>query len=270
MVRGQWSVVRGPWSVVSGPWLVVSGPWLVVLPWRRMPRRAIGDSRVVQEATMEVGLFGNLHGWSRNSNLRIDEYSGRVVAEIERGTGICQDRVVCDRHTSRHAGRRLCRPGTSPIMNAWHERGVRLSGGSVMGMVYAEIELINGFDLLKAEAGELPENKVRRMPVRMLVDSGCGTLAINENIRTQLGLRKREERTMQMADESVVTLEVVGPVEIRFENRESCLNAVVLPGDAEPLLGAIPMQDMDVLIDPHRHRLIVNPEHPILAGGLLK
>ncbi|HUG70267.1 MAG TPA: hypothetical protein VMM76_21130 [Pirellulaceae bacterium] len=39
---------------------------------------------------------------------------------------------------------------------------------------------------------------------------------------------------------------------------------------AEPLLGAMPMQDMDVLIDPHRHRLIVNPDHPIIAGGLLK
>lgn len=139
-----------------------------------------------------------------------------------------------------------------------------------MGMVYADIELINGFDFLKAEAGELPEGEIRRMTVRMLADTGCGTLAINENIRNQLGLRTREERTMQMADESVVTLDVVGPVEIRFENRRSNLDAVVLPGDAVPLLGAIPMQDMDVLVDPQRHRLIVNPDHPILAGGLLK
>ena len=139
-----------------------------------------------------------------------------------------------------------------------------------MGMVYADIELINGFDLLKAEAGELAESEVRRMTVRMLVDSGCGTLAINDNIREQLGIRTREQRTMRTPDESVVTLDVVGPVEIRFENRRSNLDAVVLPGNAEPLLGAIPMQDMDVLVDPHRHRLIVNPEHPILAGGLLK
>jgi clan AA aspartic protease len=139
-----------------------------------------------------------------------------------------------------------------------------------MGMVYAEIELINAFDLLKAEAGELTEERVRRMPVRILADSGCATLAINDTIRNQLGLRRRERRTMQMADESVLTLDVVGPVEIRFENRRTSLDAVVLPGDAEPLLGAIPMQDMDVLVDPQRHRLIVNPEHPILAGGLLK
>ncbi len=139
-----------------------------------------------------------------------------------------------------------------------------------MGMVYADIELINGFDLHLAKHGKMPDDEVRRMTVHMLVDSGCGTLAINENIRRQLGLDKQESRAMRMADESVVTLDVVGPVELRFENRRSNLDAVVLPGDAEPLLGAIPMQDMDVLIDPHRHRLIVNPDHPILAGGMLK
>jgi clan AA aspartic protease len=139
-----------------------------------------------------------------------------------------------------------------------------------MGMVHADIELINGRDLIKAEDGELPEHQVRRMVVRVLADSGCATLAINENIRSQLGLRRREQRTMQLADESVVTLDIVGPVEIRFENRRCSVDAVVLPGEAEPLLGAIPLQDMDVLIDAHRHQLIVNPEHPILAGGLLK
>jgi len=45
-----------------------------------------------------------------------------------------------------------------------------------------------------------------------------------------------------------------------FENRRSNLDAVVLPGEAEPLWGAIPMQDMDALVDPHGHRLIVNPD----------
>ncbi len=139
-----------------------------------------------------------------------------------------------------------------------------------MGMVYADVEVINGFDLQLAKHGQLAEDKVRQMMVRFLVDSGSGTLAINETIRTQLGLEKQETRTMQLADESVVTLDIVGPVEVHFENRRSNLDAVVLPGDAEPLLGAIPMQDMDVPIDPHRHRLIVNPEHPNIAGGLLK
>ena len=69
---------------------------------------------------------------------------------------------------------------------------------------------------------------------------------------------------------ALVTLDIVGPVELRFENRRSNLCAAVLPGDSQPQLGSMAMLDMDVLIDPHRHKLIVNPDHPILAGGLLK
>lgn len=139
-----------------------------------------------------------------------------------------------------------------------------------MGLTYAEVELINGRDLIKAEDAELAESKVRRMQVRVLVDSGAGTLALNDAIKAQLGLPVKERRAFELADGRVEMLEVVGPVEIRFENRQCCLNAVVLPGDAEPLLGAIAMEDLDVLIDPRRQRLIVNPEHPLVAGMKLK
>jgi hypothetical protein len=45
---------------------------------------------------------------------------------------------------------------------------------------------------------------------------------------------------------------------------------MVLPGDAEILLGAIPTEDMDVLIDPKQQKLIVNPEHPYIAQKHLK
>lgn len=47
-------------------------------------------------------------------------------------------------------------------------------------------------------------------------------------------------------------------------------NAMVLPGDAEPLLGAISLEDMDVLIHPLRQELIVNPDHPYFAQMKMK
>jgi clan AA aspartic protease len=143
-------------------------------------------------------------------------------------------------------------------------------GDDPMGTVYANIELFNDDDLALSRRGYLSEAEVRHMDVRVLVDSGAATLVINDNIRTQLGLETKEQRTMRLADDSLLKLDVVGPVEIRFENRRSMIDAVVLPNNTEPLLGAMPMQDMDVLIDPQRHRLIVNPDHPILAGGKLK
>lgn len=51
----------------------------------------------------------------------------------------------------------------------------------------------------------------------------------------------------------------------RFANRKAACNAFVLPGNSEPLLGAIPMEEMDVMIHPQRQELVVNPEHPNYA-----
>ena len=63
---------------------------------------------------------------------------------------------------------------------------------------------------------------------------------------------------------------MVGPIEVRFKNRRCVVDAMVLPGDNELLLGAIPLEDMDVLVNPYRRGLIVNPEHPYFAQMSLK
>lgn len=143
-------------------------------------------------------------------------------------------------------------------------------GEKKMGLVYADIELISGDDLVLHRHGHINENEVKRMNVSVLVDSGALMLAINEEIKTQLGLQQVDIRTAQLADGSRVELEVVGPVEVRFANRRSSVYALVLPGGAEPLLGVIPMEEMDVLVDPQRRRLVVNPAHPNGAQLSLK
>jgi clan AA aspartic protease len=99
----------------------------------------------------------------------------------------------------------------------------------------------------------------------MLADSGAYMMAINETIQSQLELPFIEKRKVQLADSRVVEYDVVGPVNVKFKNRKAICSAFVLPGDNEPLLGAIPMEEMDVLIHPMRQELIVNPEHPNYA-----
>ena len=131
-----------------------------------------------------------------------------------------------------------------------------------MGLVYAEIELLNSRDVDNFEEGSLPEPQIRRMNIRMNVDSGAIMLAINENIRTQLGLRVVDTRPCLLANGTYVELPIVRNVMVRFVNRECVVSALVLPGDTEPLLGAIPMEEMDVLISPRQQQLIVNPQHP--------
>ncbi|MBS1512719.1 MAG: clan AA aspartic protease [Bacteroidetes bacterium] len=139
-----------------------------------------------------------------------------------------------------------------------------------MGLVYADIELINGYDLQSARRKIIGEDEVKRMHVNILVDTGAYYLCINETIQEQLDLQFIEKRKGQLADGSVVEYDVVGPVEIKFKNRRCNVDAMVLKGDAEPLLGAIPLEDMDVLIHPLRQELIVNPEHPYYAQMKLK
>jgi clan AA aspartic protease len=139
-----------------------------------------------------------------------------------------------------------------------------------MGLVYADITLINGEDLILAKRHFLGEEEIKQMTVRMLADSGSYMMAINETIQEQLGLRVIEKRKAQLADGSVQEYNVVGPIEVNFKNRRCSVDAMVLPGDIEPLLGAIPMEDMDILIHRQRQELVVNPEHPYFAQLKMK
>lgn len=139
-----------------------------------------------------------------------------------------------------------------------------------MGLVYAEIELINGYDLENARKNIIGEADVKRMHVNALVDTGSLMLCINENIQEQLQFPIDEKRKAETADGRIVECDVVKGVELRFKNRKTTCRAMVLPGRTEPLLGAIPLEDMDVLIDPQRQELIVNPEHPYFAQMKLK
>lgn len=148
--------------------------------------------------------------------------------------------------------------------------GTYETGVNEMGLVYAEIDLISVDDLVLHRRGYLDENKIKQVKVKALVDSGAYMLAINENVRAQLDLPVIEKQFGRLADETLIEFDVVGPVEVRFENRSTTVRAVVLPGSSEILLGAIPMEDMDVLIDPKRQKLIVNPEHPYVATKHLK
>lgn len=139
-----------------------------------------------------------------------------------------------------------------------------------MDLVHAEIEIINGGDLEMVRRNFLDQDDVKRMTVTMLVDRGAYNLCINEEIQEQLQLPVVEKRKGMLADGSIREYEVVGPVEIRFKNRRCNVDAMVLPGSSEPLLGAIPLEDMDVIIHPQRQELIVNPDHPHFAQMSLK
>lgn len=139
-----------------------------------------------------------------------------------------------------------------------------------MGLIYAEIQLTNAEDVALARRSVIGQDEIKTMKVEMLVDTGAYNLCINESIQEQLQLPLVEKRKAQMANGHIEEYNVVGPISVRFKNRITVCNALVLSGDNEPLLGAIPLEDMDVLIHPQRQELIINPEHPYFAQMKLK
>ncbi len=139
-----------------------------------------------------------------------------------------------------------------------------------MGLTYAEVELINSNDIALAKRFVIGEEEIKHFHVNILVDTGAYNLCINESIQAQLELPFIEKRKGQLADGSIAEYDMVGPVVLKFKNRQTVCNALVLQGDNEPLLGAIPLEDMDVLIHPLKQELIVNPDHPYYAQMKLK
>ena len=139
-----------------------------------------------------------------------------------------------------------------------------------MGLVYADIILINAGDEVLARRKIIGEDEIKKMTVNMLVDTGAYMMGITETIQEQLDLPFVEKRKLILGDGSIKEFDVVGPVIVKFKNRTAACNAVVLAGSNESILGAIPLEEMDVLIHPQRQELIVNPEHPYYAQLSMK
>ena len=140
--------------------------------------------------------------------------------------------------------------------------GTSLTGGKRMGYVHAEIELTNYTDVMYSNDGFLFESEIRRVTTRALVDSGAWDLVLNQDVQNRLKLRVIGKQMVSLADESLLEADVVGPVEIRFEDRTLITTGIVLPTTSEVLLGAYPLEGLDAYIDPKRQKLLLNPNLP--------
>jgi clan AA aspartic protease len=124
-----------------------------------------------------------------------------------------------------------------------------------MGTVYSEIVLKNAGDVINVQRGITQEGEVRAAAVNALVDTGAGTIVINEEIRQKLGLVIEGLHRSTLADGTSSTYQVTEPVKIYWKDRNTTCPAILLPGADSILLGAIPLEDMDLIVDPKRQEL---------------
>jgi len=124
-----------------------------------------------------------------------------------------------------------------------------------MGNVYADITVINNGDITKARDGYISEKEIRTVTLTALVDTGATSLVINEDICQKLGLTITETRNINVAGGTRIQCKITEPVHIQWKNRYVSINAIVLPG-GDPLLGVIPLEFMDLIVDPVRRELV--------------
>ena len=125
-----------------------------------------------------------------------------------------------------------------------------------MGFVYTDIILKNSGDISHFKRGSMAEKEIRTLSVTALVDTGSGTLVISDDIRKKLGLEIEGLRGITVAGGIKQTCQVTEPVHIQWKNRDTACRAIVLPGEGEVLLGAIPLEDMDLVVNPVKQELV--------------
>ena len=126
-----------------------------------------------------------------------------------------------------------------------------------MGLTTASIKLIN------------PRNReLEPVEVEALADTGAVHLCIPQHIQIQLALEEIDKKEVTLADGSRRLVPYVGPIELRYKNRIGFAGALVM-GD-QALLGAIPMEDMDLVVVPKTREVMVNPNSPNIASSIAK
>jgi clan AA aspartic protease len=126
----------------------------------------------------------------------------------------------------------------------------------MMGTVFEEITLKNLGDKVRVECGLIKESEIREMTVQSIVDTGAVTLVISEAVQKELGLRTEHLRESSLANDEKVICKIAETVEVWWRDRSMTCEPWVLPGAKDVLLGAIPLENMDLMVDPTELKLV--------------
>ena len=127
----------------------------------------------------------------------------------------------------------------------------------MMGSTNAKIQLRNP---------RLPG--LEAVEIDALADTGAVHMCIPPHIQIQLQLEEMDAKEVTLSDGGRKLVPYVGPIELRYRNRVGFAGALVM-GDM-PLLGVIPMEDMDLVVVPKTRRVIVNPLNPDIASTVAR
>jgi clan AA aspartic protease len=131
-----------------------------------------------------------------------------------------------------------------------------------MGRVTVEIEVTNDRDEGKAQEGTLPREQVRRVTLNALVDTGATMLVLPDDIVQRLGLPVVRQVKTRFASGEVASRTIYGPARLTVLKRVVNVDVLSAPPGVPALLGQIPLEGLDFVVDPRNQRLMPNPESP--------
>jgi clan AA aspartic protease len=134
-----------------------------------------------------------------------------------------------------------------------------------MGRVTAELELRNRGDSVLAERGQLTTDKVRKVTLPGIVDTGAAQLVLPESVVNQLGLKKIGEASVRFADNRREKRSVVEDAELHLLGRKGTFNAIVEPNREDALIGAIVLEALDFVVDCTGQKLVPRDPDRIFA-----
>ena len=131
-----------------------------------------------------------------------------------------------------------------------------------MGKIMQGIRLVNFVDEERVVAGDIGQDQVRAVDVDALVDTGATMLMLPADVVVRLGLRQAGRRKVRYADGRVAEIPWVAGVKLTLLGREGIFDALVESAGTTPLIGQIPLEELDLHVDPKSRCLLVNPASP--------
>lgn len=130
-----------------------------------------------------------------------------------------------------------------------------------MGRVLVPALVESVEDLFRSARGEIPQEEVRRVAINeALVDTGATTLCLPASMIEELGLVSFGER-VSMSSQGPRKARIFGPVKLTIQGRDCNVDVLELPDGIPALIGQVPLELLDFVVDPPGRRLIGNPAH---------
>jgi predicted aspartyl protease len=132
---------------------------------------------------------------------------------------------------------------------------------ATVGKVIVAAKIENLFDIEEVFKGRISEDQVRRLDVDdAMVDTEATSLSLPKRLIEQLGLRQLRTGLARTAG-GMTTFGIYSPVRLTIQGRDCTVEVAELPDECPPLIGVIPLEILDFVINPKSHTLIGNPEH---------